>query len=247
MISQLLLIFPPLIVATEATLGTQVVSYDNKRMLQLIEDFNGTVAEQLSLVSATWGKLKADYPRDVAKIEDLEETLQHVVCRKEANVTVRQHLQGYLIREQIREHLEILNTTELFRQALDSEEHELGKWQLAIGLHSRRFHCLFKPDQLNRVLERVLRRVYTLPGSTKLAALFYQLYLTGNRQSYGLMIRAELMLYDRYKRGGEVSQEFCGYMAKLWQSIQLEEFYSGLDQSTKQRLVDAVIDLLKYL
>jgi len=40
-------------------------------MLQLIEDFNGTVSEQLYLVSATWGKLKADYPRDVAKIEDL--------------------------------------------------------------------------------------------------------------------------------------------------------------------------------
>jgi len=247
MISKLIFILPLLFVRTEATLGTQVISYDNKRMLQLIEDFNGTVSEQLYLVSATWGKLKADYPRDVAKIEDLEETLGHVVCRKESNVTVRQHLQGYLIREQIREHLEILNTTDLFRQALESEEHELGKYQFAIGQHSRKFHCIFKPDQLNRVLARVLHRVYSLQSSTKLAAFFYQLYITGNRESYGLMIQAELMLYDRYKRGGEISQEFCRYMAKLWQSIQLEEFYSGLDQRIKQRLVDAIIDLLKYL
>jgi len=71
MISKLIFIFPLLFVRAEATLGTQVISYDNKRMLQLIEDFNGTVSEQLYLVSATWGKLKADYPRDVAKIEDL--------------------------------------------------------------------------------------------------------------------------------------------------------------------------------
>ncbi|XP_017007072.2 uncharacterized protein [Drosophila takahashii] len=247
MITKLFLIFPLLFVAANATLGTQVISYDNKQMLRLIEDFNGTVSEQLFLVAATWGKLKADYPRDVAKIEDLQETLERVVCRKESNVTVRHHLQGYLIREQIREHLEIVNATDLFRQALASEEHEVGKWQLAIGQHSRKLHCLFKPDQLNRILERVLRKVYTLEGSTKLAAFFYQLYMSGNRNSYYLMVQAELMLYDRYRRGGEVSQEFSGYMAKLWQSIQMDEFYSGQDQNIKQRLVDAVIDLLKFL
>ncbi|XP_052852699.1 uncharacterized protein LOC128262465 [Drosophila gunungcola] len=247
MISKLFLIFPLLFVPAWAAFGTQVVSYDNKRMLKLIEDLNGTVSEQLSLVAATWGKLRVDFPRDVAKIEDLDETLQQVVCRKERNVTVRHQLQGYLIREQIREHLEILNTTDMFQQALASEEHELGKWQLAIGKHSQKLHCLFKPDQMIRILQRVLRRVYTLEGSSKLAAFFYQLYMAGNRASYISMVQAELMLYERFKNGGQNNQEFSGYMAKLWQSLQLEEFYSGLDQNTKQRLVDAIIDLLKFL
>ncbi|XP_016974423.1 uncharacterized protein LOC108041129 [Drosophila rhopaloa] len=247
MIRKLFLIFPLLFIPALATFGTQVVSYDNKRMLHLIEDFNGTVSEQLSLVAATWGKLRADYPRDVAKIEDLEETLQHVVCRKERNVTVRHHLQGYLIREQILEHLEILNTTDLFQQALESEEHELGKWQLAVGKYSQKLHCLYKPEQMNRILERVLRRVYTLERSSKLAAFLYQLYIFGNRASYVTMVQAELMLYERYKRGEQNNQRFSGYMAKLWQSLQKEDFYSGLDQNTKQRLVDAIIDLLKFL
>lgn len=246
MIATLLLVFPLLFMPSDATLGTQVISYDNKRMLQLIEDFNGTVSEQLFLVVSTWGKLKADYPRDVAKIEDLEETLQHVVCRKERNVTVRHHLQGYLIREQIREHLETLNCSDLFQQALQSEDHELGKWQLAIGQHSRKLHCVFKPDQLTRILKAVIRRTYTLERSTRLAALLYQLYI-GNREFYAAMVEAELMLYERYKSGEKNSQEFSGYMAKLWQSIQIEEFYPGLDQNTKQRLVDAIIDLLKFL
>ncbi|XP_043643553.1 uncharacterized protein LOC122613437 [Drosophila teissieri] len=246
MLATLLLVLSLLFMPSYGTLGTQVISYDNKRMLLLIEDFNGTVSEQLFLVGATWGKLKADYPRDVAKIEDLEETLQHVVCRKESNVTVRHHLQSYLIREQIREHLETLNSSDLFQQALQSEDHELGKWQLAIGHHSRKLHCLFKTDQLTRILGLVIRRAYTLERSTRLAALLYQLYI-GNQESYSSMVEAELILYKRYKSDEKNSQEFSEYMAKLWQSIQIEEFYPGLDQNTKQRLVDAVIDLLKFL
>ncbi|EDV54500.1 uncharacterized protein LOC6548743 [Drosophila erecta] len=246
MMATLLLALPLLFTPADAALGTQVASYDHKRMLLLIADFNGTAAEQLLLAAATWGKLRADYPRDVAKIEDLEETLNHVVCRKQSNVTVRHHLQGYLIREQIREHLQTLNSSDLFQQALQSEDHELGKWQLAIGQHSRRLHCLLKPGQLSRLIEAVIRRVYTLEGSTRLAALLYQLYL-GNRESYASMVEAELMLYERYKSGGKNSLEFGGYVAKLWQSIQMEEFYPGLDQHTKQRLVDAVIDLLRFL
>ncbi|XP_017082550.2 uncharacterized protein LOC108115555 [Drosophila eugracilis] len=247
MITKLFLLFPLLIAPATCTLGTQVISYDNKRMLQLIVDSNGTVSEQLFLVAATWGKLKADYPKDIAKIEDLEETLQLVVCRKKGNATIRHHLEGYLIREQIREHLEILNMTDLFKEALESEEHQLGKWQFSIGQHSRKLHCLFKPNQLNRILDKVIRRVYTLKNSSKLAAFLYQLYVSGNRESYVSMVQAELILYERYKSGEQNSQEFSAYMAKLWQSLQLEDFYPGLDQNTKQRLVDAIIDLLKFL
>ncbi|KAH8281626.1 hypothetical protein KR054_001846 [Drosophila jambulina] len=237
------LLFLPAIVA----LGTQVVSYDNGRMLDLIENLNGSVSEQLSLVAATWGKLRADYPRDVGKIEALQETLQHVICKPARNVTLQHNLQAHLIREHIREHLEILNTTALFQLALEAEEHDQGKWQMEIGRHSQKLHCLYKPEQRDRILQKVLRKIYNFQNISKLAALFYQLYITGNRESYLTMIHAELMLYERYKIIGQQSVEFNSYMAKLWQSFQLDDFYSGLDPATKQRLVNAIIELLKYL
>ncbi|KAH8393221.1 hypothetical protein KR200_010832 [Drosophila serrata] len=237
------LLFLPAIVA----LGTQVVSYDNRRMLDLIENLNGSVSEQMSLVAATWGKLKVDYPRDVGKIEALQETLQHVICKPARNVTLQHNLQAHLIRENIREHLEVLNTTVLFQKASEAEEHDQGKWQMAIGRHSQRLHCLYKPVQLERILQKVLRKIYNLQSVSKLAALFFQLYISGNRESYLTIIHAELMLYERYKIIGKQSVEFNGYMAKLWQSFQLDDFYSGLDQDTNQRLVNAIIELLKYL
>lgn len=248
MISKPLLIIPLLFLpAIVTSLGTQVVTYDNQRMLDLIENLNGTVSEQLSLVAATWGKLRADYPRDVGKIMDLKDTLHYVICKPTSNVTMRHSLQAHLIRESIREHLEILNSTALFQEALQAEDHDQGKWQIAIGRHSQKLHCLFKPVQLDRILQKVLRKLYSLERASKLAALFFQLYITGNRESYVTMIHAELMLYERYKIIGQQSQEFNSYMAKLWQSFQLDDFYPELDQPTKQRLVDAVIDLLKYL
>ncbi|XP_022230921.2 uncharacterized protein LOC111079898 [Drosophila obscura] len=228
-------------------LGTQVICYDHKRMLTLIEGLNGTLNEQLSLAAATWGKLRADYPRDVAKIEDLDETMQHVMCSKDKNITLSQHLQGHLLREHIREHLETINSTALFTQALEAPEHELGKWQLAIGRHSQRFHCLFKPEQLQKIIGSVMKRLYSLEKSTKMAALLYQLYLVGNKESFQLMVFAELMIYERYKSGGQKSAEFGNYMAKMWQSLQLEEPYASLDQAIKQSLVNAIIELLGYL
>ncbi|KAH8334036.1 hypothetical protein KR059_006012 [Drosophila kikkawai] len=240
-------IIPLLFLPAIAALGTQVVSYDNRRMLDLIENLNGSVSEQLSLVAVTWGKLRADYPRDVGKIEALQETLQHVICKPARNVTMRHNLQAHLIRENIREHLEILNTTALFQEALEAEEHDQGKWQMAIGRHSQKLHCLYKPVQLERILQKVLRKIYNLKSISKLAALFYQLYIARNRESYVTMIHAELMLYDRYKAIGQQSVEFNSYMAKLWQSFQLDDFYSGLDQPTNQRLVGAIIELLKYI
>ncbi|XP_017155337.1 uncharacterized protein LOC108164215 [Drosophila miranda] len=239
----LLLLGPSIIEA----LGTQVVCYDNKRMLSLIEGLNGTVDEQLSLAAFTWGKLRADYPRDVAKIEDLDETMQHVMCSKDKNITLSQHLQGHLLREHIREHLETLNSTALFKQALESPEHELGKWQLAIGRHSRRFHCLFMPAQLQKIIGSVLKRLYRLEKASAMAAFLYQLYMVGNKDSFQLMVYSELLLYERYKSGGQQRPEFGSYMAKMWQSLQMEEPYATLDQAVKQRLLDAIIDLLGYL
>ncbi|XP_034667270.1 uncharacterized protein LOC117900859 [Drosophila subobscura] len=241
----LLLLVPSIIDA----LGTQVICYDHKRMLTLIEGLNGTVDEQLSLAASTWGKLRADYPRDVAKIDELDETMQRVMCNKDQNISLSQQLQGHLMREHIREHLETINTTALFRQALEAPEHELGKWQLAIGRHSQRFHCLFKPEQLQKIIGSVLKRLYSLEKSNKLAALLYQLYLVGSRakESFQLMVSSELLLYERYKSGGQKSVDFDNYMAKMWQSLQLEEPYTSLDQALKQRLVDAIIDLLGYL
>ncbi|KAH8266342.1 hypothetical protein KR038_006006, partial [Drosophila bunnanda] len=242
-----LVIISVLFLPAIAALGTQVVTYDNRRMLDLIENLNGSVTEQLSLVAATWGKLRADYPRDVGKIEALQETLQHVICKPARNVTLQHNLQAHLKGENIREHLEILNTTALFQEALEAEEHDQGKWQMAIGRHSQKLHCLYKPVQLKRILERVLRKIYNLKSISKLAALFFQLYITGNRESYVTMVHAELMLYERYKSIGQQSVEFNSYMAKLWQSFQLDDFYSGLDQATSQQLINAVIELLKYL
>ncbi|KAH8412578.1 hypothetical protein KR009_003245 [Drosophila setifemur] len=247
MITKSVFLVPLIFIPAIAALGTQVVTYDNQKMLSLIKNLNGTVSEQLSLAAATWGKLRADYPRDVAKIEDFYDTLQLVMCQPERNITMGQQLQGYLIREQIREHLEIVNTTQIFQKALEAEEHELGKWQLAIGRHSQRLHCLFKSDMLRRIMAKVIRRLYTLEESGQLASFLYQLYMAGNRESYKSMVQAELMLYDRYKRGGKKSPEFSRYMAKLWQSLQLDEYYPGLDQATKQELLDAVIDLLGYI
>ncbi|KAH8269300.1 hypothetical protein KR018_002215 [Drosophila ironensis] len=236
-----------LVVPATTIPSTQVITYDNKKMLDYIENLNGTVPEQLFLVTVTWGKLRVDYARDVAKIEELAETLDRFMCRKERNITMRDHLREHLIRDQIREHLEFLNTTSLFHQALGAEDHELGKWQLAVGRHSQKLHCLYKPHQLKSIMEKVLRKLYTLEKSGELAAFFYQLYLSGNRDSYKLMVQTELMLYERYRNGGITNRDFSSYLAKLWQSLQMDEFYVGLDQTTKQKLIDAVIELLGYL
>ncbi|KAH8262701.1 uncharacterized protein [Drosophila bipectinata] len=228
-------------------LGTQVATYDTKKMLELIENLNGTVSEQLSLAAITWGKLKADFPNDVSKMDDLDGAVVRVLCRPERNITLRQQLQGYLIRENIREHLEVLNTTEIFQQALEAEDHEVGKWQLAIGRHSQRLHYLFKPEKLKQIMEKVIRKLYKLENAGQLASFCYQLYIAGNRDSYNCMVQTELMIYNRYKIFGKTSPDFSRYMAKLWQSLQMEEFYVGLDSPTKQGLLEAIIDLLGYL
>ncbi|XP_001965274.3 uncharacterized protein LOC6506918 [Drosophila ananassae] len=244
-----LLFFISMLCVLEAVdaLGTQVPSYDYNKMLELIENRKGPVDEQLSLAAITWGKLKADYPKDVSKMEDLDGTLIRVLCRAESNTTLRQHLKGYLIRESIREHLAVQNTTEIFQEALEAEEHEVGKWQLAIGRHSQRLHYLFKPEKLKQIMEIVIRKLYKLQSSGQLASFLYQLYIAGNRDSYKLMVQTELMLYNRYKSFGKPSPNFSSYMAKLWQSLQMEDFYAGLDPLTKQELIDAIIDLLGYL
>lgn len=180
-------------------------------------------------------------------MEDLDDALMRVLCRPESNTTLRQHLQGYLIRESIREHLAVLNTTEIFQEALQAEEHEVGKWQLAIGRHSQRLHYLFKPEKLKQIMEKVIRKLYKLESSGQLASFCYQLYIAGNRDSYSLMVQTEIMLYNRYKSFGKPSHDFSSYMAKLWQSLQMENFYVGLDPQTKTELIAAVIDLLAYL
>ncbi|XP_068151262.1 uncharacterized protein [Drosophila tropicalis] len=228
-------------------LGTQVAGYDYKRMLAIIRNFNGTLNDQLNLVSITWGKLQADYPRDIGKMEDLSETLTHIMCQKEGNSSLQQNLKGYLIREQIAEYMEVSNTSDLFRVALVAPEHDMGKWQLKLSEHSQRLHCLFNAKQLQNIMQNVIHRVYTKEFSLPLSILLRQLYLANNRESYQLMVRSELILYQRYKTHGRREEKFGTYMAKLWQQIQADPFYADLDHETKRYLLDAVIELLHYL
>ncbi|XP_030383323.1 uncharacterized protein LOC115630802 [Scaptodrosophila lebanonensis] len=236
----LLLIF---VLPAITAVGTQVVSYDNTRMLELIKQTEA-VEDQLSLAAATWGKLRSDYPRDVPKIENFATTLAHVVCQSSKNITMQQLLQGYLLRENIRLHLATLNTTALFKEALQASDHEQGKWQTQIAKESEKLHCLFKPKQLRELVNTLVRRLYQLERGRQFAAYLYQLYMPGNRDSYELMVHAELLLFERYESAGLRPATYREYMAQLWEVIKREAFYASLPQKLKDRLIDVAISTL---